>query len=249
MTPVTHMREKRPSQKSGQQQGFTLIECMIALALGLLVMLAATALLLSAQKTYLVIDDNARIADTAAFALAALGSAIRQAAYADRGKGVAPPPFPGNALEGIDNAALSGLALPDSHHRSAVNGSDVLMTRFMANDAYGAIDDDMRNCAGHLNKYSARNSTERRPDKRTKKPAKNTEDALPQHGTIDADAAYNWSMFYIQYDDSNEPELFCRYRSATQKFHADAIARDVEALNVKCARARPGTSDLDRRKR
>src|ERR1700731_1436700 len=101
---------KKEKKRAATQQGMTLIECMIALTLGMLVILAATALLLSAQKTYLAIDDSARIGDTGAFAMDALAGAIRQAAYADySGAGaMTPPKPPGNTLFGLDDAALTG---------------------------------------------------------------------------------------------------------------------------------------------
>jgi type IV pilus assembly protein PilW len=186
------------------QHGMTLIECMISLTLGMLVILACTALLLSARNTYLAIDDNARINDTGAFALAAIGAAIRQAGYADRTGDAPPPDPPGKVLYGWDDAALSGNSLDG--RTSSVNGSDVLFTRFMTTSATGAADDNMLNCAGHASKS-----------------------AIPP---ISADAVYNWSIFYIARNNeaSREPELFCKYRTRKNEFAANAIARGVESL-------------------
>jgi type IV pilus assembly protein PilW len=45
-----------------------------------------------------------------------------------------------------------------------------------------------------------------------------------------AEAIYNWSIFYIALDGSDEPELFCRYRAKNNTFGADAIARGVESM-------------------
>jgi type IV pilus assembly protein PilW len=182
----------------------TLIECMISLTLGMLVILACTALLLSARNTYLAIDDNARINDTGAFALAAIGAAIRQAGYADRAGDAPPPDPPGKVLYGWDDAALSGNSV--AGRTSSVNGSDILFTRFMATSATGAADDNMLNCAGQPSKS-----------------------AIPP---VSADAAYNWSIFYIarNREASHEPELFCKYRARKNKFSATAIARGVESL-------------------
>lgn len=129
-----------------RQSGFTLIECMIAMTLGMLVIAAATALLLTAQQTYLAIDDNARIDEAAATALAALGGAIRQAAYADYGDAASPPNPPFNAL--FDSGAGS---MP----QSTVKGSDILVTRFMATDSMGRPDGNMRNCVGNALKSRA----------------------------------------------------------------------------------------------
>jgi type IV pilus assembly protein PilW len=188
-----------------RQTGFTLIECMIALTLGMLVIAAATALLLSAQQTYLAIDDSARIDDAGASALAALGAAIRQAAYADRSGLLPPPNLAGHTLFGIDNAALStSEGAFDQHRYAGVNGSDALAVRFMTTDSAGKPDLNMQNCAGHT--------------------AKNQ--AVP----TDADAMYDWSFFYIARDGSGEPELFCGYRAQKGNFSAYAIVRGVEAM-------------------
>jgi type IV pilus assembly protein PilW len=194
-------------KRAATQQGMTLIECMIALTLGMLVILASTALFLSAQKTYLAVDDSARIGDTGAFAMDALAAAIRQAAYADRsGAGAAAPPKPpGLTLFGLDDTTLTGRShYPDQRRARGINGSDALFTRFMATDATGAIDNNMLNCAGH----SARNAS----------------------APGNAEAIYNWSIFYIALDRSGEPELFCRYRGKNNNFSADAIARGVESM-------------------
>lgn len=144
------MKREKEKKRPATQQGMTLIECMIALTLGMLVILATTALFLSAQKTYLAIDDSARIGDTGAFAMEALAAAIRQANYADHsGAGaMTPPKPPGNTLFGLDDITLKGL-------RRGINGSDALFTRFMATDATGAIDPNMLNCAGYSAKHAS----------------------------------------------------------------------------------------------
>jgi type IV pilus assembly protein PilW len=191
------------------QHGFTLIECMIALTLGMLVIAAATALLLSAQQTYLAIDDSARIDDAGASALAALGAAIRQAAYVDHGGPAAAPKPPSNAVFGIDNARpaendpfdLGLLTRP-----AAINGSDMLVTRFMATDIFGKPDPDMRNCAGDI----------------LKKPAT----------PVDRETVYNWSIFYIARGASGETELFCKPFGKNGPFRAEAVVRGVEAMQL-----------------
>lgn len=190
------------------QCGFTLIECMIALTLGMLVIAAATALLVTAQQTYSVIDDNARIDEAGATALAALGASIRQAAYADHGGLTAPlqPPF--NALFGFDNTASNAqndpFGPPSSSLPKPVNGSDVLVTRFMATDSTGKPDRTMQNCAGT---------------------------ALKKRPAGDGDGVYGWSVFYIKRSEAgHEPELFCKYVDDKGAFRADAIAHGVEAM-------------------
>lgn len=190
-----------------RQCGFTLIECMIALTLGMLVIAAATALLLSAQKTYFAIDDNARIDDAAAGALNVLGGAIRQAAYADRGSAAPAPNPPFNALFGFsDGVPKTGNPFSsdsESMPKKAVKGSDILVTRFMATDSGGKPDGDMRNCVG--------GALDRRVS------------------PVNRDTAYSWSIFYIGNGESHEPELYCRY-FGKKKFSSDAIVGGVEKM-------------------
>ncbi|HEY4316246.1 MAG TPA: PilW family protein [Herbaspirillum sp.] len=193
------------SRKS--QHGFTLIECMIALTLGMLVIAAATALLLTAQQTYLAIDDSARIDDAGASALTALKTAIRQAAYADRSGMQAAPNPPPNALFGIDNAVPASRDEFDLRSRSrpaGINGSDILVTRFMATDTAGKPAPYMLNCAGNMLKKTATQ--------------------------VDREAVYNWSIFYIARSASGETKLLCRYLAETGRFSADAIVHGVEAM-------------------
>lgn len=178
-----------------RQSGFTLIECMIAMTLGMLVIAAATALLLTAQQTYLSIDDNARIDDAAATALAALGGAIRQAAYSDYGGAASPPHPPFNALFDSDTGSMP---------KSAIKGSDMLVTRFMATDSTGKPDGNMRNCVGNALKSRA--------------------------SPVNQDTVYNWSSFYIGSGDSRVPELYCRFLSEKRKFRGDAIVSGVESM-------------------
>jgi type IV pilus assembly protein PilW len=196
---------KKPARRSAREGGLTLVECMVSMTLGLGIVLAATALLLAAQKTYLAIDDDARIVETGTLALAAIGAAIRQAGYVDRSGAAVAPVAPTATLFGFDDTSLIGRDDAfDRRGADSVNGSDALVTRFMATLADGRADPDMLNCAGQPATGAASPAT--------------------------ADAAYGWSIFYIARDDAGEPELFCKYRAANHTFSADAIARGIESM-------------------
>lgn len=129
------------------QQGLTLVELMISLALSLLIVLAATATFLSSKNAYTANDDAARIDDTGRFALEVIARAVRQAAYVDWGGNEAPAvvqPSMSPSMEGMDarrlNSSTVGMTSPQTQ---SVNGSDLLSIQF-----FGAGDETMLNCAG-----------------------------------------------------------------------------------------------------
>ena len=75
-------RSTQPSGAAGQA-GLTLVELMIAIVLGMLVVLAAIALLLSTKATYTHQDDATRLEDTGRYALEIVTRALRQAVDRD----------------------------------------------------------------------------------------------------------------------------------------------------------------------
>ena len=78
--PPPHSRAARLAMP-GRQSGLTLVELMISITLGLLVVLAATALLVSSKAAYTGQDDSAKVRDTANYTLELINRAARQAAY------------------------------------------------------------------------------------------------------------------------------------------------------------------------
>jgi len=61
------------------QAGFSLVEFMIAVTIGLVVLLAVGSIYIGSQKTYRVQEDNARIQESGRYALEVIGRSIRQA--------------------------------------------------------------------------------------------------------------------------------------------------------------------------
>ncbi|WP_239287440.1 PilW family protein [Candidatus Nitrotoga sp. 1052] len=61
------------------QAGFSLVELMIAITLGLIVLLAVGSIYIGSRQTYRVQEDNARIQEAGRYALEVLGRSIRQA--------------------------------------------------------------------------------------------------------------------------------------------------------------------------
>jgi len=92
-------------QKSNTQRGFTLIELMIAMTIGLILMLVIGTVFTSSRQAFRVQEDNARIQESGRFALEIIGRSIKQAGHAEipfTGFKVA---FTGDAITGTDGAA------------------------------------------------------------------------------------------------------------------------------------------------
>jgi type IV pilus assembly protein PilW len=178
--------------------GLALPELMVALAIGLVLILASTALLMLTRSTYLLTDDRARVEESGRYALDIISQAVRQAGYRDwSAAGAVDTAWP--AVTGLDARSLKdasdGMAGP---YGATVNGSDVLALRFDGN-VPGSGDMVMQNCAGI---------------------------SVPGAGT-----GAGWSIFYVGNDSIGEPELRCKYRTASG-WNSDALVRGVDGFQV-----------------
>lgn len=72
-------RMKRNSRT--QQLGFTLVELMIAMTLGLLILLAVSSIYIGSRQTFRMQEENARLQETGRYTLEVLGRSIRQAGF------------------------------------------------------------------------------------------------------------------------------------------------------------------------
>jgi type IV pilus assembly protein PilW len=72
---------------NNSQRGFSLVELLIALALGVMMLGAASLLMLSNRATFLAVDSSSRIQENARFALGMMAEHIRMAGYFDPAAG------------------------------------------------------------------------------------------------------------------------------------------------------------------
>ncbi|WP_334189716.1 PilW family protein [Noviherbaspirillum sp.] len=191
------------------QGGLTLIELMISITLGLLVMLAATALLLSSKSAYTAQDDGTRLQDTGRYASEVISRSVRQAAYENWDRQDAPIVSAAGIsanIAGLDARSLSattnGITSPVA---SSVNGSDVLAVRFFGSGAGEHGDGSMINCAG----FGVAAATSQ-------------DSADEERGT---------SIFYVARDAGGEPQLYCKFHGK-KGWVAQALARGVESFQV-----------------
>ena len=183
----------------------TLVELLLALGLGAVLILGASSMLLAVSASHAAQASQARMDDSARYAIDAMARALRQSAYInlDAGAGSWLPAAGDSAnLSGLDARSLSKNAegisnpLPDAMH-----GSDVLAVRFQGAGAAQGGDGTVLNCAGF---------------------------------GVGAGASENergWSIFYVAIGGDGEAELRCKYRGA-DGWGADAIIRGVDSFQV-----------------
>jgi type IV pilus assembly protein PilW len=134
-----------------RQRGATLAELMVALTIGMLVLLLAAGLLVSANAAYIAQVEAAAVDDGGRYALEIITRAARQAAFvnwereeAGFDQGTAPA-----RIGGLDARTLAratdGISGP---LEGAVNGSDVLAVRFAGAGAAAGGDGSVISCAG-----------------------------------------------------------------------------------------------------
>lgn len=203
-----------PHPVISRQIGLTLIELMISMALGLLVVLSATTLLVSSKSAYVGQDSGAHIQDTARYAMETISRAIRQASYVNWDKEDAPITLldvMSANIAGLDATTLSSTSADISTPitgTSVVNGSDVLALRFFGTGAAGAPDFTTINCAGF--------------------------GISPPVSQNTADQDRGWSIFYVANDvNSGEPELRCKYYpDSGGAWKSESIATGIESFQV-----------------
>lgn len=202
---------------SAKQSGLTLVELMVSISLGLLVVLAATSLLLSSKSAYMSQSDSAIFQDTARYAMENIVRSVRQAGYENWDKETqdapitATPEMSANLAGVDDNSVVNNTTSVgiESLTDISVNGSDVLALRFFGANAIGAATPDgtVFDCAGN--------------------------DISAPIDQGDAEAGRGWSIYYVANDAAGEPELRCRYRKDGGSIWAsDAIARGIESFQV-----------------
>ena len=187
--------------------GFTLTELILSLTLGMIIVLAATGLMVAAKSAQSTQFAAAALQDTALYALGNIARSVRQAGYINFDQDEAPilvteSMSPG--ILGLDNSTLTATSPGIENPKKSSNyASDVLAIRFFGSGSPDA-DNSILNCGGFGVKApgSQRN-------------------AEPDRG---------WSIYYVANDGNGIPNLYCKYKK--EKFTAQSIAQGVEAFQV-----------------
>lgn len=210
MIPISSPR-LRGFDRYRRQSGLTLVELMISLTLGLIVVLAATSLVVSTKKLFLAQTDGNDTQDTARFALDNISRSLRQASYVNFDFNNSPQITPATAsadLSGLDANSVSATSTDISTPLGqSVNFSDVLAVRFFGSGSTGSGDNSVLNCAGFSVPAPVSSNT--------------------------ADQDRGWSIYYVANDANNEPELLCKYYDAVSgNWSAQSIVKGVESFQV-----------------
>jgi type IV pilus assembly protein PilW len=193
------------ARRRAPEHGWSLVELLLAVALGLMLTLLASSLLLATAGNYRHHTESAMLDDGGRYALEIMAQAIRQGAYANWDSAAAPvaiaaetPPL----VAGWDAHSLTktsdGIAAPLP---PVANGSDVLAVRFSGHGPGASGDGSSINCGG-----------------------------FGVAAPVDDDAL-GWSIFYVAPSDSGQAELRCKYRG-NAGWGADAIVQGVESFQV-----------------
>lgn len=116
------------------QRGFSLVELMVAITVGLILTAAVSALFISNKQTYRTQDDLARLQENARFTLQLLSREIRMAGYKDV-----------DSIQSFTSPVLEGA------NDTGYNKSDTLTVRFFGEDntAGTAADGSVVDCQGN----------------------------------------------------------------------------------------------------
>lgn len=204
---------------SSSAHGLTLVELLVAMALGLLITLAAVAALLVGQQGFRSIDAASQVRDNTRFASDIMRRVILQAGYLspqfaiDRGHGFAlnnaTPSEP--SIKGFNNASYSqslviGTTNTVPSSARGVNNSDMLVVRYQVGRAItdGVSDRSMINCLGNTE-----TTTPDTPDERL------------------------FSVFHVSNTLRGEPALMCTWRNETNgTWQTQPLIEGVERLQI-----------------
>ncbi len=118
-------------QAHPNQQGFTLVELMISLVIGLLIVLFMSSLYFNSKTSFNINDDNARLLEDGNYALNLMGRNFMQAGYGKVLTGTTID-FIGKGLTGYDDCT----AAPTSTKFACVTGQPSFTISYQTDDVY-----------------------------------------------------------------------------------------------------------------
>lgn len=222
------MRVREPMVPA-PQRGVTLVELLVAVAIALGLVLAATATFLGSRQLFNADNEAHAVEDSLRFAGFVVKGIVRQAGYADYAPdfidadGMATSGSNANLLAssddpldlnivGASNTRVGATGNGYGRHNSrGVNDSDSLLVRFFGRSRAAGDgtepDGTMVDCMGFAQPGTAAGRA------------------------TSADRA--WSFFYVAEAADGEPELYCKYRSDKKgSFRAEPLARGIEVFKV-----------------
>ena len=213
MNSMTTSVRRRPL--STAQAGLTLIELLVAMTLGLLIVLAASAALLVSRQGFFAVDAASQLRDSARYAQSIVQRVGVQAGFKNVDMLVPPPPEdPTDPYKphvfGINNAKRAESQGWDESSAWGTNdagkNSDILVLRAQTSSASPlstASDNTMIDCLG----------------------------VAPTALPTDADDGFI-SILHVQASSDGEPSLMCTREASGGGFEAQPLVQGVESFQV-----------------
>jgi type IV pilus assembly protein PilW len=128
-----------------RQHGFSLVEILVAMTLGLLILLAISSIYIGSRQTFRMQEENARLQESGRYALEVLGRSIRQAGFWNMpiNPVATATAFVGTAITGVDGGAgadtvtvqYDGLAGDRDCEGNALGANAVVQDAYRLNNA------------------------------------------------------------------------------------------------------------------
>ncbi|WP_373378282.1 PilW family protein [Cupriavidus nantongensis] len=202
-------------------RGFSLVELMVGMTLGLIASAAAGAAFLNAHAAYLAATDRMLIEERGQRALAILSTLLRQSGWpGEPASGMAGSTLP--AVSGADNCGQPAVAAVPACARAGVGQSDALLVRFSGSGlptAPAQPDDTMTDCSGYPVAGSPAGAA----------------------GTAASAGYVAENLLYVAAGADGVPQLLCRYPARRNGlidgsgWTSGALVRGVESLQLRYA--------------
>lgn len=217
-------RRRASERRCGPARGVTLVELLVAMAIGLLVILAASIAFVAGKKLFNTDADVQAVQDSLRFTRYVVQSVVRQAGYADYA--------PDRLVDGVaviaSNATLRGNGT-GTDDLDVVGASNTTVKR---NDSsVGANDtDSVAQNDSLLVRFFGRSKADEDVEDKTIIDCLGNGQKGPSAAPTAADRV--WSFFYVSVGDDGVPALYCKYRTDKGGFTAEQLARGVEKFKV-----------------
>lgn len=211
-----------------QQRGATLIELMIAMAIGLVIVLAASTAFLAGKKLFNTDADVQEVQESLRFTRHVVQGLLRQAGYADYA--------PDHQTDGVGVIAgnatlLAGSESPFDLH--VVGASNTTVGKTGSSFGQNDTDEKARNDSLLVRFFGRSNANGDGKEDGTMVDCLGIAHAGPANAPSADDRV--WSFFFVALAEDGEPELFCKYhsdKSDKDEFQSQPLARGVEKFNV-----------------
>ncbi|WP_115678482.1 PilW family protein [Cupriavidus neocaledonicus] len=223
MSGLIHARSSRT-----RPRGFSLVELMVGMALGLIASAVAGAAFLNAHAAYLATTDRVLIEERGQRALAILSTLLRQSGWpGEPASGTAGAGLP--VVSGADNCGQPAVAAVPACTRAAVGQSDALLVRFSGSGLPAAPaqpDDTMTDCSGY-------------PVAASTAGAAGAVGAVGAASTAASGGYVAENLLYVAAGADGVPQLLCRYPARRNGlidgsgWTSGALVRGVESLQLR----------------